>query len=87
MVAGQAHFQDDAYMKAAFDGIDADGSGEISLDEVIKVLGTDGSSELSTDLRGWDTDGSGAIGFEEFKQLMKAAVPPPPEESLAAESF
>ena len=54
---------------------------------VWQVLGTDGSSELSTDLRGWDTDGSGAIGFEEFKQLMKAAVPPPPEESLAAESF
>ena len=37
MWPGQAHFQDDAYMKAAFDGIDADGSGEISLDEVIKV--------------------------------------------------
>ena len=54
---------------------------------VWQVLGTDGSSELSKDLRGWDTDGSGAIGFEEFKQLMKAAVPPPPEESLAAESF
>ena len=54
---------------------------------VRQVLGTDGSSELSKDLRGWDTDGSGAIGFEEFKQLMKAAVPPPPEESLAAESF
>ena len=53
----------------------------------MQVLGTDGSSELSKDLRGWDTDGSGAIGFEEFKQLMKAAVPPPPEESLAAESF
>ena len=52
-----------------------------------QVLGTDGSSELSKDLRGWDTDGSGAIGFEEFKQLMKAAVPPPPEVSLAAESF
>ena len=27
------------YIKAAFDGIDADGSGEISLEEIMKVFG------------------------------------------------
>ena len=39
---------------------------------------------MSTDLTGWDADGSGAIGFEEFKKLMKAAAPP--EDAPAAES-
>ena len=37
MVAGQERFHDDAYIKAAFDGIDADGSGEISLEEIMQV--------------------------------------------------
>ena len=30
---------------------------------------------MSRDLTGWDADGSGAIGFGEFKRLMKAAAP------------
>ena len=37
MVAGQQDFQTDAYIRAAFDGIDADGSGEISLEEIMQV--------------------------------------------------
>ena len=41
-----------------------------------QVLGTARCSEMSRDLTGWDADGSGAIGFEEFKRLMKAAAPP-----------
>ena len=41
-----------------------------------QVLGTARCSEMSRDLTGWDADGSGAIGFEEFKRLMKAATPP-----------
>ena len=39
---------------------------------------------MSRDLTGWDADGSGAIGFEEFKRLMKAAAPP--EDAPNAES-
>tara|TARA_B100000768_G_scaffold60295_1_gene58342 strand:+ start:162 stop:281 length:120 start_codon:yes stop_codon:yes gene_type:complete len=34
---------------------------------------------MSRDLTGWDADGSGAIGFEEFKRLLKAAAPPEDE--------
>ena len=36
-VAGQERFNDDAYIKAAFDGIDADGSGQITLEEITQV--------------------------------------------------
>ena len=32
---------------------------------------------MTRDLDGWDVDGSGTIGFDEFKKLMKAASPPP----------
>ena len=50
------------------------------------MLGSARYSELSKDLIGWDADGSGAIGFEEFKKLMKAAGAAPPEDAPAAES-
>ena len=49
-----------------------------------QVLGTARCSEMSRDLTGWDADGSGAIGFKEFKRLMKAAAPP--EDAPNAES-
>ena len=35
----QERFHDDGYIKSAFDRIDADGSGEISLEEIAQVLG------------------------------------------------
>ena len=73
MVSGQDRFKDDSYIKAAFDELDSDGSGEIDLEEVAQILGHKGS-DMVKDLKGWDTDDSGSIGFDEFKKLMEAAA-------------
>lgn len=54
-----------------FDVFDTDGSGEISLDEMMVIAETDGydltDKEVQTCFEEMDTDGSGEVCFEEFQ--------------------
>ena len=59
----------------AFKAFDRDGSGFITLDELMEVIGGDESFEI--DRKVWDkvigevdVDGDGKINFEEFVKLM-----------------
>lgn len=68
MVSAQERFQDDEHIRAAFEELDKDGSGTISLDEVIGVIGESADKMM---LDGADTDGDGKVDFAEFKRLVK----------------
>ena len=56
--------------KPRFDTLDADGSGEISVDEIIELLGSLDANAKSLNVeevvRAADTDQSGEIDFDEF---------------------
>ncbi len=61
----------EADIKAAFDAFDADGSGNITRDEIAKVceqLGVDASgSEITALIEQADSDNDGKISYDEFK--------------------
>jgi len=65
----------DEELKAAFDAIDSDKSGDIGLDELrtaIRAIKTSTDDEaVAQMLKIADADGSGSIDFEEFKELMR----------------
>ena len=67
-----------AKLKKTFDTLDADGSGEISVDEIIDLLGSLDANTKSLNVvevvRAADTDQSGEIDFDEFFEAMKAPV-------------
>eukprot|EP00931_Biecheleriopsis_adriatica_P043621 TRINITY_DN24931_c0_g1_i1.p1 TRINITY_DN24931_c0_g1~~TRINITY_DN24931_c0_g1_i1.p1 ORF type:complete len:638 (+),score=172.43 TRINITY_DN24931_c0_g1_i1:62-1915(+) len=73
------YYRSEGMLKAAFRALDADGSGEISLEELEEVLledrrGAD-EEELSSIrevLRAADLDGNGSIDFDEFVEMMKS---------------
>ena len=63
---------------AAFQLFDPDGSGEISIQEIIQVLGGGDSEE---DIENWrrvvqeiDKDGNGEISFDEFVYMMQKLI-------------
>mmetsp|Transcript_13693 Transcript_13693/g.18356 ORF Transcript_13693/g.18356 Transcript_13693/m.18356 type:complete len:360 (+) Transcript_13693:773-1852(+) len=62
-------------LKAWFNRIDADGSGEIDVEELADPLLSSGLAQTMDDVRelvrGVDEDGSGAIGFSEFLNIMR----------------
>lgn len=64
----------DEKLKAAFNMFDIDGSGEITIDEIIKVLGgghdPEAVQEWKDIINNIDTDGNGEISFKEFKKMM-----------------
>ena len=64
---------------AAFQTFDLDGSGSITIDEILKVLNAKDSSP--EDIEEWhkiiaeiDKDGNGEISFEEFYEMMQKLV-------------
>ena len=61
-------------LRIAFNKFDSDGSGAISVDEIIDVLGLTHSrkshKETTELINEIDIDGNGEICFEEFKQMM-----------------
>jgi hypothetical protein len=64
----------DEELRAAFDAIDTDKSGDIDLDElrtaIRAIKTTSDEAAVQQMLALADEDGSGAIDFEEFKELM-----------------
>ena len=63
-------------MRAAFEKLDADGDGIVSLEELRTSLLTarpelgDAAPVVVRMLRAADLDGDGAVGFEEFAQIV-----------------
>jgi hypothetical protein len=61
-------------LRAAFDAVDVSRDGELDCDELhvlLKSLGQEVSgAELRDTMRQFDTDGNGAVKFEEFSQMM-----------------
>ena len=61
-------------LMAAFQMFDKDGNGEISVDEIISVVGGKGNKQEKNEwkdvLKDIDIDGNGEISFEEFKIMM-----------------
>jgi Ca2+-binding EF-hand superfamily protein len=55
-----------------FNKIDADGSGEISKEELVAAFVKNGKTAEETEaaFMKYDTDGSGSLGFEEFFKLV-----------------
>ncbi|CDW73027.1 protein kinase domain containing protein [Stylonychia lemnae] len=65
-------------LKAAFQIFDPDGSGQISINEIVAIMGGGDSVEGIDDwkqvIADIDKDGNGEINFEEFEQMMKQLV-------------
>lgn len=65
--------------RACFNAIDVDGSGQLSMDELadaLKRMGRDVSDDqLLEIMESNDTDGSGSLNFEEFKNVAAAFLP------------
>ena len=76
--APAAASEDVERLRVAFDLFDEDGSGDIEASELQTLLFSLGvvldKAETSTLLREIDTDGSGAIDFEEFRAAMSGAL-------------
>lgn len=70
-------------LKRWFDFIDADGSGEINVEELQDPLLSTGiarnTAELQALIEAVDTDGSGEIGFDEFLAVLKPRSKDAPE--------
>merc|ERR1712176_54617 len=66
----------DNVLRIAFDMFDKDGSGTISIDELVAghLLGHIPKEELEQTLRELDTDGNEELDFEEFMDMMRNAV-------------
>lgn len=83
------YYTGEGMLKAAFNALDADGSGEISLEELEAILLADrqvASEEEKESIRevlkAADLNGDGEISFDEFVEMMKdtsAATAPEPE--------
>lgn len=65
--------KEDTMLKAAFEALDADGSGHIDRDELLEALGDGIGKELFKVLEQTDTDGDGQIDFQEFTTMMSCA--------------
>lgn len=65
--------------RAIFNLLDTDGSGEISVDELMVIADTDGydltEKELKFAMDEMDTDGSGEVAFNEFKSWLEEESP------------
>merc|ERR1719336_2166318 len=62
-----------SYIHAVFTVLDEDGSGEIEIDELAKVLDMDldkNREELMEIIKEVDSDGNGKLNFQEFQQAM-----------------
>jgi len=57
-------------LKGAFDMIDKDRNGRISVDELAHVLGDENSEEIKAVMKEMDKDENGWISFDEFKDVM-----------------
>ena len=61
-------------LKQVFDMIDADKSGELTVDELMKVLEQMGEKvnkeAVVAELKKVDTDGNGKLNFEEFCKIV-----------------
>jgi Ca2+-binding EF-hand superfamily protein len=64
-------------LKAAFNALDLDGSGEISLREFEEIFCSGANitkSELQASLAEWDLNKNGNINFEEFKIMVRKTL-------------
>ena len=78
--AKRREYTDDE-LRAVFDAIDADGSGDIDLGELkvaINKMSADGGEATDADVKNMlnfgDTDGDAQVSFDEFRQIMNGAV-------------
>jgi len=95
-LSGAAQFQavfsstidkSDEGLKKAFDGVDADSSGQISAKEmsdyIAKVYGGPLDESITKEMfKAADTDGDGEISLDEFKTIMRAGPDTKPDNAL-----
>lgn len=64
----------DSYIHAVFTVLDADGDGQVSAEELAKVIEEDQMDKVKAMIEEVDKDGNGQLSFEEFKLAMKEVI-------------